>query len=483
MAIETDQYEIELRGGKRFEFGKNWSRFLAILDDDRIALAEQSLRSMLKIERLEGKTVLDIGSGSGLFSLAAHRLGAKVHSFDYDPQSVACTRELKRRYGAGDGAWTIERGSVLDRSYLDKLGTFDIVYSWGVLHHTGRMWEAIDNVKPLVTMGGMLFIAIYNDQGEITDQWAEIKRRYNSLPRPLATLFALKIIARDEWGSLKGYLRGGNIKPWIQSWTGYARQSTRGMSKWYDWIDWIGGHPYERATLEQVADCYAKDGFRLSNLFDCSRGYGCNEFVFRRVAPIGTWVDSSIEIGTSVARRFGRRVVGPFERTGRVWIGRISDLPVLPTGAQLLLFRNKRLVGPAETRGNTVELVGARENNQDLEREAFYLVPAFLRLPPEEPFVNERGHMWSWHVPDLASLADNIGKGEQSSPVCVFEDGVQLPWPHALHDEIARVGHGRFSHWGEMVYFSSLTNSDPDQNRERFRLIIAVAPSKTSNVG
>ena len=120
MAIETDQYEIEVRGGKRFEFGKNWSRFLAILNDDRIALAEQSLRSMLKIERLDGKTFLDIGSGSGLFSLAARRLGAKVHSFDYDPQSVACTSELKRRYRAGDNAWIIERGSVLDETYLAR---------------------------------------------------------------------------------------------------------------------------------------------------------------------------------------------------------------------------------------------------------------------------------------------------------------------------------------------------------------------------
>ena len=114
MAIETDQYEIEVRGGKRFEFGKNWSRFLAVLNDDRIALAEQSLRSMLKIDPLDGKTFLDIGSGSGLFSLAARSLGAdKVVPFDYDPQSVACTSELKRRYRAGDNAWIIERGSVL----------------------------------------------------------------------------------------------------------------------------------------------------------------------------------------------------------------------------------------------------------------------------------------------------------------------------------------------------------------------------------
>ena len=92
----------EVARGERFEFGKNWGRFLAVLNDERISEAEASLKSMLKVEGLTGKSFLDIGSGSGLFSLAARRLGARVHSFDYDPQSVACTAELKRRYFEGD---------------------------------------------------------------------------------------------------------------------------------------------------------------------------------------------------------------------------------------------------------------------------------------------------------------------------------------------------------------------------------------------
>src|SRR5207249_12341547 len=127
----------EVRKGARFEFGKNWSRFLANLTVRRIKLAEQSLRTLLDVERLDDKTFLDIGSGSGLFSLAARRLGASVHSFDFDPQAVACTAELKRRYFPDDAAWTIEEGSVLDTEYLASLDTFDVVYSWGVLHHTG----------------------------------------------------------------------------------------------------------------------------------------------------------------------------------------------------------------------------------------------------------------------------------------------------------------------------------------------------------
>jgi len=91
----------------RFQFGKNWQRFLSILDEERISEAERSLKEMLEIDNLHGKTFVDIGSGSGLFSLAARRLGAKVHSFDYDPVSVACTKELKRRYFNDDSKWSI----------------------------------------------------------------------------------------------------------------------------------------------------------------------------------------------------------------------------------------------------------------------------------------------------------------------------------------------------------------------------------------
>src|SRR5205807_740046 len=130
-----------------------------------IAEAESSLKRMLEVESLAGRSFLDIGSGSGLFSLAARRLGARVRSFDYDPQSVACTRELRRRFYPDDADWQIEEGSVLDEGYVRALGTFDVVYSWGVLHHTGAMWRALAHAALPVAVGGKLFIAIYNDTG------------------------------------------------------------------------------------------------------------------------------------------------------------------------------------------------------------------------------------------------------------------------------------------------------------------------------
>jgi 2-polyprenyl-6-hydroxyphenyl methylase/3-demethylubiquinone-9 3-methyltransferase len=124
----------EIHRRDRFAFGANWSRFLKTLDEARIARAEQSLQNMLGLKRLEGRRFLDVGSGSGLFSLAARRLGATVHSFDYDPQSVACTQELRHRYFPQGEGWHIELGSVLDRDYLSRLGQFDIVYSRAASH-------------------------------------------------------------------------------------------------------------------------------------------------------------------------------------------------------------------------------------------------------------------------------------------------------------------------------------------------------------
>jgi 2-polyprenyl-3-methyl-5-hydroxy-6-metoxy-1,4-benzoquinol methylase len=464
-------HEIEVKRGERFRFGKNWTRFLSRLTSTRIGLAEQSLRTYLDAERLDGKSFLDVGSGSGLFSLAARQLGARVHSFDYDPESVACTRELKRRYFPGDQDWMIEEGSVLDRGFLRRLGQFDIIYSWGVLHHTGAMWEALENAKSLVPVGGKLFIAIYNDQGEITDRWAHVKRTYNALPGPIASLYAWAIIARQEFPQFWTRLIAGQFKDWLHTWTRYGRLTMRGMSRWHDWIDWIGGYPYERAKIEQVVDVCGKDGFRLTKLFDCSSGYGCNEFVFTREAPNGTYVETRIPGGSSMSRRFGRRVIAPFEIKNGKWTGRLSRQ--VPAGeTQLYLFRDENVLGSVrQVTPERIEFTNCDESRDSIERSAFYVVAA-REYPFTAPFTHSRGKTWHKHVPDLADVSDTTAELRRS-PVFVFENDRQLPAPHALHDDLAKFGGGRFSHWGSSLYFSTTDGSDPNVNGRRYRLFCA----------
>ena len=273
----ASQHSAELRSGERFTFGENWRDFLRTVDESRIQVATESLKSMLGVTTLEGKRFIDIGSGSGLFSLAAHRLGADVTSFDYDPSSVGCTLEMKARYASGADRWRIMHGSALDPAFLSTLGTYDVVYSWGVLHHTGQMWNAIHNVLPMVKSGGLLFIAIYNDQGVWSKRWTKIKQVYcsgqlgklavSSVFIPYWILSGVKsdmIRLRAPWHSLVTY------------------RKNRGMSPWHDWHDWLGGYPFEAAKPEAIILPIQQAGFILRNLNTQFGSVGCVEYVFSR---------------------------------------------------------------------------------------------------------------------------------------------------------------------------------------------------------
>lgn len=278
----TSTHSAEVRSGERFEFGKNWALFLRSLNEERIAAAELSLKRMLEVESLSGKTFLDVGSGSGLFSLAARRLGAQVHSLDFDPNSVACTRELRSRFFPrdSDNDWKIEEGSALDERYMGSLGRFDVVYSWGVLHHTGQMWRGLENVHGLVTSGGKLFVALYNDEGSRSRRWLWTKKLYNKMPAIFRPTFAALAMAPSESKVFLRHLFSGRLGAYWNLWT--KPLPVRGMSYWRDFIDWVGGYPFEVAAPDEVLDFYRARGFELVRLVCKGVGSGCNEFVFLR---------------------------------------------------------------------------------------------------------------------------------------------------------------------------------------------------------
>jgi len=265
---------------ERFEFGKNWAHFLTVLTEERILASQRALSTMLGRDDLSGLTFLDIGSGSGLSSLAARRLGAKVHSFDFDRNSVVCTQSLKERFFKDDPSWSIEQGSALDEEYLSTLGEFDIVYSWGVLHHTGEMWRGIQNATSLVKPQGSLFIAIYNDQGAMSKVWHTIKRFYNRSGALLRFLLVCLIgILTESAGAIVRLLSGRNPLPFTR-WR--QVKAERGMSVWHDLVDWVGGYPFEVASPEAIFEFVKPRGFVLEKLVTKRGGWGCCEYVFMR---------------------------------------------------------------------------------------------------------------------------------------------------------------------------------------------------------
>jgi 2-polyprenyl-3-methyl-5-hydroxy-6-metoxy-1,4-benzoquinol methylase len=277
----------EVLAGERFAFGSNWRDFVELVDERRIKAAVDSLGGPLGTTDLTGRTFLDVGCGSGLFSLAAHRMGARVRSFDYDPESVAATIELRDRFAAG-AAWTVAQGSILDEEGVAGLGRFDVVYSWGVLHHTGDLWRAMDLTARLVAPDGLLFISVYNDQGMESRLWRRVKRRYNRSGAPARRLLVLASAAylyrRRVPGSVLTMLRGPNS-------TFVRSPRARGMSAKHDLVDWVGGYPFEVAKPEQVFTFLRERGFELRYLKTCAGGIGCNEYVFERREESGVPAD------------------------------------------------------------------------------------------------------------------------------------------------------------------------------------------------
>ncbi len=280
-----------------FKFGENWQCFAGQIDDRPILEAEQGLARLVPAGELAGKRFLDIGCGAGLAMLSALRLGAaEAHGIDIDPASVAAARQVLSRY-ASDGSWSLETRSVLDLD-ADSIGMFDIVHSWGVLHHTGAMWDALARSARLVRPGGLLVLALYHKTA-FCGFWRQEKRLYAHAPGVLQA-FARGIYKAAFLARIAS--SGQDPRRYIAE---YHRK--RGMEWHYDVHDWLGGWPYESTLPPEVELHVAAAGLRMERIFEnCAGtvglfGTGCDEYVARR--PSGASIPGPRDMTGHAAQR------------------------------------------------------------------------------------------------------------------------------------------------------------------------------------
>jgi SAM-dependent methyltransferase len=254
-----------------FSFGKNWCDFVSTyFTPERVTIAKRHLAEFLEMPDLKGKSFLDIGCGSGLSSLAAYELGAAtIVSFDLDPEAVNTTKKLKELAG-NPAHWTIVQGSILDDQFISALAKADIVYSWGVLHHTGRIWDAIEHAARLLAENGLLYIALYTTTPK-SPYWIRVKKRYNQASVFEKSMMEIGFIGGQLCKTL--FVRFQNPIRYVLDY-----KKKRGMAYLTDVRDWLGGYPYEDAKIEEVLR-FARSQFHLE-LINLKTGAANTEYLF-----------------------------------------------------------------------------------------------------------------------------------------------------------------------------------------------------------
>jgi SAM-dependent methyltransferase len=228
-----------------FSFGRNWEAFVdKHFSPARVQISRRHMLDFLDLPDLKGKYFLDVGCGSGLSSVAALEAGAdRVVGFDVDPHAVLASRKLHELCGS-PANWSILEGSVLDRDFLAGIEPADIVYSWGVLHHTGQMWQAIRNAAALLRPRSLFYVALYLTTPR-SPYWMRIKQRYNRAgalgKRGMEIYYILRHILAPA------LIRGRN--PFHEI---FSYREHRGMDFLTDVRDWLGGYPYEDASIPEV---------------------------------------------------------------------------------------------------------------------------------------------------------------------------------------------------------------------------------------
>lgn len=266
---------------RQFDFGENWSEFSAhALTADKVRQAREEFSSLGRDSGVDlaGRSFLDIGFGQGLSLLSAAAAGARAVGCDINPK---CAQVLERNRALFPEAAAVQVpvvvGSILEPATVESLrrlapdaAGYEVVHSWGVLHHTGRMWAAVDAAASLVRPGGTLILALYNRHWT-SPAWTVIKRFYVMVPAWLQRLMVAvmyPVILAAKWA-----VTGRN-----------PVKMERGMDFYYNVVDWVGGYPYEYASVDEVSRYLGDKGFTLRMSVAAKVPTGCNEFAFSRMA-------------------------------------------------------------------------------------------------------------------------------------------------------------------------------------------------------
>ncbi|HBD95957.1 MAG: Methyltransferase family protein [Candidatus Collierbacteria bacterium GW2011_GWE1_46_18] len=279
MKIDSKLYEQTYNIKNHFSFGKNWSDFLSKISTDQIKSSERSLTRLVPKKLIVNKSFIDMGCGSGLFSLAAYKLGAsKIVSVDVDKYSVNCALELKKTCN-NPSFWSIVCGSILNNDFIKSLGKYDIVYSWGVLHHTGNMYKAFNNILYLCKNGGILVLAVYNNNhgknaifSGSSNTWHKIKKIYNNSDKFFKSIIELLYYV---WFFVGYIITLRNPFLYIK------KYNERGMNFYTDVKDWLGGYPYEYATPDELINFFSQHRLYVKKIISTDN-LGCHQIVFEK---------------------------------------------------------------------------------------------------------------------------------------------------------------------------------------------------------
>jgi SAM-dependent methyltransferase len=262
--------------GTHFAFGKNWASYATLIGDQQIEEAKKGLLKLIPASEFKARSFLDIGCGSGLHALAAAQLGvSRILAVDIDADSVATTTTLLSRQNI-QVPWQAEHRSVFDlRAARD--GVFDIVYSWGVLHHTGNMWEAVNKAASMVAPNGLLALALYR-KTHMDPFWKIEKRLYAHAPEFVQGIARAFYITAFRVGKLAAR---ASFRDYVANY-----RSSRGMDFYHNVHDWLGGYPYETALASEVDARLSDLGFKAEHIFARPMhfgafGSGCDEYVYR----------------------------------------------------------------------------------------------------------------------------------------------------------------------------------------------------------